>query len=264
MCKLVHSRRSTTPAEQAEPSRWSPINTAKTRGKRRARACARVPCRASNGDANPARAAPNSDGPSEPTTLPPALSSRPTARLTRAPNTATPTLAVPSTHTVRTQSAGGALGSRLGLPGRQMVRGLEQSLGARLGRGTTGRPAGAGRQGGGVSRGLSIGPELGLGRESEAGVWRQGQRPAGSSSSGGGRHVFGFPHDWTEGAGSAGRPRSAPQARRQQSLCEAPACMQGPQQGNFKVNSDEAFDHRNGSGAWGFIIRDDQGAVVNW
>jgi hypothetical protein len=91
MCKLVHSRRSTTPAEQAEPSRWSPINTAKTRGKRRARACARVPCRASNGDADPARAAPNSDGPSEPTTLPPALSSRPTARLTRAPNTATPT-----------------------------------------------------------------------------------------------------------------------------------------------------------------------------
>jgi len=35
-----------------------------------------------------------------------------------------------------------------------------------------------------------------------------------------------------------------------------------PQQGNFKVNSDGAFDHRNGSGGWGFIIRDDQGAVV--
>ena len=28
------------------------------------------------------------------------------------------------------------------------------------------------------------------------------------------------------------------------------------------VNSDGAFDHRNGSGGWGFIIRDDQGAVV--
>jgi len=35
-----------------------------------------------------------------------------------------------------------------------------------------------------------------------------------------------------------------------------------PQQGNFKVNPDGAFDHRNGSRGWGFIIRDDQGAVV--
>ena len=35
-----------------------------------------------------------------------------------------------------------------------------------------------------------------------------------------------------------------------------------PQQGDFKVNSDGAFDYTTGSGGWGFVIRGDQGIVV--
>jgi hypothetical protein len=35
-----------------------------------------------------------------------------------------------------------------------------------------------------------------------------------------------------------------------------------PQYGEFKVNSDGAFDYKTGSGGWGYIIRYDQGSTV--
>lgn len=35
-----------------------------------------------------------------------------------------------------------------------------------------------------------------------------------------------------------------------------------PRHGEFKINSDGAFDPSSGSGGWGFIIRDDQGMMI--
>lgn len=155
MCKLVHSRRSTTRSQQshlisvlAHQHRQNPRKTTCPR--------ARVPCRASNGDADPALAAPNSDGPSEPTSLPrpSRRGRRPDARVYNAGPMAmnrsasappprprhSPALPRGSAQQPRFALRRQAVGSRLGLPGRQMVRGLELSMGG---------PAGAGRQGGG-------------------------------------------------------------------------------------------------------------------